>query len=99
MKVNKLEKTTLIHISQQNIDKQNLEKNAEDVDKKKTAGSSLVTKTVLNTKIREINSKIPGLSGLVKKVDYMTLKYQKSRENTLQLLIITNLQVTYLMQS
>ena len=35
MKVNKLEKTTLIHISQQNIDKQNLEKNAEDVDKKK----------------------------------------------------------------
>ena len=62
LKINKLAKkipdaTTLIHVSQYNIDKQNLEKKTEDVDKKIPEYSSLATTTVINTKIREVNNK------------------------------------------
>ena len=61
-KVNNLEEKipdamTLIHIIQYNIDKQNLEKNG-DVEKKILDTSSLVTTTVLNTKISEVEDKI-----------------------------------------
>ena len=39
----------------------------------------LVTTTIRNTKIKEVDNKVPDLSGLVKKTDY----YAKiSRENT-----------------
>ena len=56
IKVNKLEKkipdaTTLIHINQCNTDKQNLEKENGDFDKKILDMGGLVTATVLNTKI------------------------------------------------
>ena len=34
------------------------------------ASSGLVTTTILNTKIEEVENKIPGVSGLVKKTDY-----------------------------
>ena len=91
-KVNKLDKriaTTLIHVNQCNIDKQNLKKKIGDVNKKIPDVSELVTVTALNTKIKEVEKKIPDLNGLVK---------QKSRENTLLLLIILSLWVAYLMQ-
>ena len=54
-----------IHINQDNTDKQNLEKQIEDVDKKITYTSGLVTITVLNTKISKFENKIPNTSGLV----------------------------------
>ena len=62
-KVNKLDEkitdaTTLIQINQQNTEKQYLEKNIEDVDKKKTDFSGAVTTTVLNTKIKEVENKV-----------------------------------------
>ena len=56
-----------------------------------------VINSVLNTKIKEVDDKIPEFSGLVKK-QIMMLKYQKWRENSLLILIIINLQMTYLMQ-
>ena len=34
------------------------------------ASKGLVTTTILNTKIEEVENKIPGVSGLVKKTDY-----------------------------
>ena len=66
-KVNNLERkipdaTTLIHINQYNTDKQNLEKEIGGVDKKLSDTSGLVTTTVLNTKISEVNNKIPDSS-------------------------------------
>ena len=78
---------TFIHINQYNIGKQCLEKKAEDVDKKISDVSSLVTTTVLNTKI----------IGLIKK-QIMMLKHQKLRKNIPLLLVTMNLRVTYLMQ-
>ena len=68
-KVNSLEKkipdaTTLIHINQCNTDKQNLEKKLEMLIIK-TDTSGLVTSTVLNTKISEVDNKIPKMSGLM----------------------------------
>ena len=54
--------------------------------------SSLVTANVLNTKIREVEKKIPDASGLAKKTGY-NAKYQTLRKNILLLLIIINLQV------
>ena len=64
-KVNKLEKqisdaTILIYVYQYNTDKQNLEKIIADVDEKIPDTSSLVTTTVLNTKINEAENKIPN---------------------------------------
>ena len=59
-KVNKLDKkiaTTLIHVNQCNIDKQNLKKKIGDVNKKIPDVSELVTVTVLNTKIKEVEKK------------------------------------------
>ena len=53
-----------------------------------------MTTTVLNTKIGEVENKIPDAIGLEQ---IMTLKYQKSRENILLLLVIIVLQVAYLM--
>ena len=47
--------TALIHISQRNTDKQNLENKTEDADKKYQC---LVTATVLNTKISDAKKKI-----------------------------------------
>ena len=63
-KVNNLGKklpdpTALIHINQYNTDKQKLVQKIEDVDKKIPDTSGLVTTTVLNTKICEIENKIP----------------------------------------
>ena len=52
--------TTLIHINQHNIDKQNLKKKLCDVYKKIPDPSSLMTATVLNTKINEVENKIPN---------------------------------------
>ena len=39
---------------------------------KKADASGLVTKTVPNTEIEEVNNKIPHLSGLVKLTNYDT---------------------------
>ena len=55
-------------IHQYNIDKQNSEEKIEDANKKDI--NDLVTMTVLNTKIKEVDNKIPDLKGLVKKTDY-----------------------------
>ena len=49
------------YINQYNTDKHNLEKIIGDADKKIPNTSSLVTTTVLNTKIREVENKIPIL--------------------------------------
>ena len=57
--------TTLIHINQYNKDKQNLGKKVGGVDKKKTDMGGLVTTTVLNTKISEVENRIPKNSKLV----------------------------------
>ena len=69
-KVNNLEKkspnaTTLIHIYQYNVDKQNLKKKIGNVDKKIPDTNGLVTTTIFNTKISEVDKKIPDASGLV----------------------------------
>ena len=66
-KVNNLDKkipdgTALIHINQYNTDKQNLDKKNREVDKKIPRASGLMTATVLNTKIGEVENKIPGTS-------------------------------------
>ena len=63
-KVNNLHKnfhdaTTLIHINQYDADKQNLEKKVGNIDKKIQHVSGLVTATTLNTKISEVDNKIP----------------------------------------
>ena len=44
--------TTSVDINQYNTDKQNLEKKIEDVDKKISDTSGLVTTTVFNTKLQ-----------------------------------------------
>ena len=67
--VNNLEKkisdtTNLIYINQYNTGKQNLEKKIGDVDKKTADTSGLVT-TVLNTKIGEVENKMLETSSLV----------------------------------
>ena len=67
-KVSNLEKkipdgTTLIHVNQYNTDKQNLDKKNGDVDKKIWNRSDLANTTVLNTKISEVEHKIPSVSG------------------------------------
>ena len=59
----------LIYISQYNTDKQNLEKKVEDIDKKIPDKSGLVTTTVLNTKISEVENKFPNINCLVKKTE------------------------------
>ena len=74
-----------------------LNKTISEVENKIPVISALVTTAVLDIKIREVETKKPGLSDLVKK-QIVTLKYQKSRENTLLLLIIIYLRVTYLTQ-
>ena len=56
-----LDTTALICINQYNIDKQNLEKKIGHVDEKLPDVSGLVTTTVLNTKTKEIDNKIPDL--------------------------------------
>ena len=47
----------LIHINQYNTDKQNLEKKIGDADQKIPDTSGLVTTTVLNTKVNEVENK------------------------------------------
>ena len=70
-KANNLEKkisdaTTLIHINKYNTDlKKNLEK-LEILIKKIPDTSGLVTTTVLNTKISEVENKIPNTGNLVR---------------------------------
>ena len=49
--------TTLIHINQHNRDKQNLEEKIGDFHKKIPGTSSLVTTTVLNTKLVKLKRK------------------------------------------
>ena len=51
----------LIQINQYNSYKQNLEKKIWEVEKKIVDVKGLVTTTVLNTKIKEVNNKIPNL--------------------------------------
>ena len=48
---------TMIHINQYNTDKQNLEKKIGDADQKIPDTSGLVTTTVLNTKVNEVENK------------------------------------------
>ena len=64
-KLNSLEKeipdaTALIHIIQYNKVKQDLGKKIGDFNKKISNTSGLVTTTVLNTKISEVENKIPN---------------------------------------
>ena len=73
IKVNNLDKKipdaiTLIHTNQYNTGKQNSEKKIGYIEKKKkekTDASDLVTASVLNTKISQVESKIPDSSSLV----------------------------------
>ena len=73
-KVNNLDKkildeTTLIQINQYNTDEQNLEKKIGDtryqVPEKIPDASGLVTTTVLNTKLSEVENKTPNSRSLV----------------------------------
>ena len=57
--------TTLIHISQYNRNKLNIEKKIGDVDKKIPNTGGLVTKTVLNTEISEVESKRSDTTNLM----------------------------------
>ena len=73
-KVNKLDKkvpdgTTLIYINQCNADKKKVEKKIEILIKIPDV-SGLVTTTVIDTKIKEVDNKISDPSRLVKKTDY-----------------------------
>ena len=63
-----------------------------DVDEDIPDGSGLVTATVFNTKINEVENKIQAVTDLPRKTDYIL------SEITFLLLIIINLRVTYLMQ-
>ena len=70
-KVNNLDKkipdaTTLIHINQYNTYKQSLGEKIGDVNKKIPHTSGLVTTTVLNTKLSQVENKEPNSSNLVK---------------------------------
>ena len=69
-KVNNLEKetpdaTTLIHMNQYNTDKQIYRRKLEMLIKKVSDTIGLVTTTVLNIKISEVESKGPDTSGLM----------------------------------
>ena len=69
IKVNNIEMnipdaTTLIHINQYNTDKQNLEKNWRYWLKNNGTGGLVIT-TVLNTKVSEVENKMPNTSSLV----------------------------------
>ena len=57
--------------------------------------SGLGTTAVYNTTTGAVENEIPDVNDLVRK-QFMTLKYQTLRKNTLLLLIIINLQVAYL---
>ena len=57
--------TTLIHVKQYHTDKTKFAEKIEDVDKKISDVSGLVTTVVVNIKIGEVENKIPGTSGLV----------------------------------
>ena len=57
--------TTLIHISQCNTDKQNLEKKIGDVGNIIPDTSGLVTTTALNAKLGEVENKILNTNSLV----------------------------------
>ena len=52
--------TTLIHISSYNTDKENLDKKMEILIQKIPDASGLVTTIVLNTKIGEVENKVPN---------------------------------------
>ena len=65
-------------------------KKLEKLIKKKLITSSLVTRTVLTTKINGVVIKIPDTSGLVT----TTVSNTNQTENISLLLIITNSQVT-----
>ena len=56
-----------------------------------------MTTAVLNTKIGEVENKIPDVSGLVRKTDY-NAKIKDIETKILVLLIIINLQMKHLMQ-
>ena len=53
--------------------------------------------TVLNTKIKEVDDKIPDFSRLVKKTDYDT-KILEIEGKYITILLVINLRVKYLMQ-
>ena len=57
------------------------------MDKKIPDVSGLLTTTVLNTKIIEVENKIHDVTGLVKKKNIMMLKYQTLKESISLLLL------------
>ena len=85
-----------IQTSQCNTDKQYSNKKIRDVENKIPDISGLVTTAALDTKIGEVENKIPDVSGLV--TIAVTLKQQTLMENISLLLIIINIQMTYLIQ-
>ena len=96
-KVNSLERkipdgTTLIHLSQYNTDKPNLEKKIGNIDKKTPDTSGLVTTTVLNTKINGVKNKIPDHAKYITthEVNKLTTKHFAARLKQADLVNKTN---------
>ena len=54
-----------------------------------------MTTTVPNSKIKEVNNKVPDISGLGKSTEYEAKISYTEGKKTLLFLIIMNLQVTY----
>ena len=65
-------RVNLIHKNQCNTDKQSLDKNIEDFDKKIPDVSNLLTNTALNTKIGKVETKLPDVSYLATKTPFKT---------------------------
>ena len=80
-----------------NTDKENLERKMSEVGSNIPNVSDLVTTAPLITKIGEGDYKFPYVSSFAKKTDY-NAKILDTEKNTLLLLILINLWVTYLMQ-
>ena len=105
-KVNSLNKKFLMHhlLQFRKINIIQIKKKIGDVDK-----NGLVTATVLNTKIEEVEKEIPDDSSLLtttvlnKKIgeiqNKIPLKYQALKENNLLLVLIINLRVKSLMRN
>ena len=83
--------------SRYNTDKENLERKMCEVGSNIPNVSDLVTTAPLITKIGEGEYKFPYVSSFARKTDY-NAKILDTEKNTLLLLILINLWVTYLMQ-
>ena len=91
-KVNNLEKkipdaTTLIYINQYDTDKQNLEETLEMI-KKIPDTSGLVTSTVLNTKISEVENKKPDHVKFITSQEFNKLTTEKFAERLSQVKLV-----------